>query len=70
MRRGLDNRAEDKNGRIREKNGATKIANLVGQYPELQAFTQDATLTGVKKRHGLESLDQVRRLARQINKQK
>jgi len=63
-RRGLDDRAEDNNGRIREKNGAAKMGNLAKEYSELKVFTPSATLTGVKHRYGLESLDQVRKLGR------
>jgi hypothetical protein len=33
--RGLDNRAEDKDGRIREKNGAAKVKTLEADYPVL-----------------------------------
>jgi hypothetical protein len=65
---GLDGRAEDENGRIREKNGASKMANLAREYPELKVFTPSATLTGVKNRYGLQSLDQVRKLGRSKNK--
>ena len=66
--RGLDGRAEDSNGRIREKNGAAKMGNLAKEYEELKVFTPSATLTGVKHRYGLESLDQVRKLGRQKGK--
>jgi hypothetical protein len=41
------------------------MRTLTETYPELRVFTPDATLTGVKRRHGLESLEQVRQLAAQ-----
>jgi len=63
--RGLDGRARDENGRIREKSGATKISTLTKTYPELRVFSQQATLTGIKTRHGVDSLDEVRKLAQQ-----
>ena len=63
--RGLDGRARDADGRIREKSGATKISTLTKTYPELRVFSQDATLTGIKTRHGVDSLDEVRQLAQQ-----
>ena len=64
MKRGLDNRAEDKNGEIREKNGASLIKNLTQEYSELRVFNQNKTLTQVKNQTGAESLDQVRKIAR------
>lgn len=64
MKRGLDNRSQDKNGQIREKNGAAKIGNMTPEYPELRIFKPQATLTQVKRNTGLGSLDEVRRYAR------
>ncbi len=61
--RGLDGRARDNDGRIREKNGASKMGNLAKTYPELRVFTPDTTLSGVKKRHGVDSLEGLRKLA-------
>jgi hypothetical protein len=61
--RGLDGRAIDEDGRIREKNGATKMGNLAKTYPELQVFSPEATLTGIRRRHGVTSIAEVRRLA-------
>jgi hypothetical protein len=64
MKRGLDGRAKDKGGEIREKSGATKIGTLTPKYPELKVFSQDATLTGIRRRHGVESIAEIRKLAR------
>ena len=61
---GLDDRARDKDGRIREKSGATKISTLLPKYPELKEFSPDATLSGIRQRHGVESVDEIRKLAR------
>lgn len=62
--RGLDGRDRDESGRIRAKSGASKMGNLAETYPELRVFSPDATLTGIRNRHGVESLDEVRELAR------
>ncbi len=64
MSQGLDGRQRDEDGRIREKSGATKIKNLTGKYPELEVFSPEATLTGIRDRYGVKSLDEIRRLAR------
>jgi hypothetical protein len=61
--RGLDNRAVNEDRRIREKNGSTKMGNLTKTYPELRAFSPDATLTGIRKRYGVTSIEEVRQLA-------
>jgi hypothetical protein len=61
--RGLDNRAVNEDGRIREKNGSAKMGNLAKTYPELQAFSPEATLTGTRNRYGVTSISEVRRLA-------
>jgi hypothetical protein len=61
-KRGLDGRSQNQDGRIREKSGASKIRNLAKEYPELKAFTPGATLGGIKARHKLQSLDEVRAL--------
>ena len=68
MKKGLDNRSEDKNGRIREKNGASKMGNLSKEYPILKVFNRDATLTGIKQRHQLKSLDEVIKFAQKKSK--
>lgn len=70
MKRGLDNRAEDKSGQIREKNGASLIKNLTLTFPELKVFNQKKTLTQIKKQTGAESLDQVRKIARKEQRSK
>jgi hypothetical protein len=65
---GLDGRARDNDGQIRRKSGATKISTLVKDYPELDVLTQNATLKGVERRHGLDGLDAVRRFAKEKRK--
>jgi hypothetical protein len=65
MEHGLDGRGRDENGRIREKSGAAKIKNLSGKYPELNVFSPEATLSGIRRRHGVQSLDEIRKLARE-----
>jgi hypothetical protein len=65
MPKGLDNRERDENGRIREKSGAAKIKNLTDKYPELKAFSPDATLSGIRNRYGVQSLDEIRKLGRE-----
>ena len=64
-KRGLDNRAENKNGRIREKNGAAKGKNLEGDYPVLgKLFGPEKTLTDIKRKYKVDSLDEVLKVAR------
>jgi len=64
-KRGLDNRAENKNGRIREKNGAAKVKNLEGGYPVLgKLFGPEQTLTNIKRKYKVDSLDEVSKVAR------
>jgi hypothetical protein len=64
-KRGLDNRAGNKNGRIREKNGAAKVKNLEGDYPVLgELFGPEQTLTSIKHKYKVESLDEVLKAAR------
>lgn len=70
-KRGLDGRARDDDGRIREKSGATKMRTLANQYPEMKAFTPDATLSGIRARYGVQSIEEVRALgARKLREQK
>jgi hypothetical protein len=64
-KQGLDGRARDQSGRIREKSGATKMSTLAQQYPEMKAFTPDATLSGIRARYGVQSIDEVRALGAQ-----
>jgi hypothetical protein len=64
-KRGLDDRAENKNGRIREKNGAAKVKNLQGEYPVLgKLFGPEKTLTNIKRQYGVDSLNEVLKVAR------
>lgn len=62
--RGLDDRDRDGDGRIRAKSGATKMGNLAETYSELRVFSPDATLSGIRQRYGVESIQEVRDLAR------
>jgi len=64
MSQGLDDRSRDEDGRIREKSGATKMKTLAEKYPELQVFNPEATLSGVRQRYGVRTIDEVREIAR------
>ena len=59
MAEGLDGRHRDKNGRISEKHGNTKMKNLKPVYPELKNFGNEDTLSTVKERQGVDTLDQL-----------
>jgi hypothetical protein len=63
--RGLDDRERDESGRIRVKSGAAKMGNLAKKYPELKVFSPNATLSGIRKRYGVESIEEARKLARE-----
>jgi hypothetical protein len=54
---GLDGRHRDKNGQIERKHGNTKMRTLKPEYPELKNFRNDDTLSQVRARYGVESLD-------------
>jgi len=54
---GLEGRHRDANGRIEEKHGNTKMKNLKEQYPRLKHFRDEDTLSEVRERHGVDSLD-------------
>lgn len=62
-KKGLDGREQDISGRIREKNGASIVRNMLGEYPEMRVFSHDATLTSLKRRHKVPSLDELRKIA-------
>lgn len=62
--RGLDDRERDESGRIRAKSGTAKMGNLSERYPEFDAFDPDATLSGIRARYAVESIDEVLALAR------
>ena len=64
IRRGLDNRAEDKNGEIRLKNGATKAKTLAKEDPIFKVFSPEATLTNLRKRYKVQSEKDLRKIAR------
>lgn len=64
-RRGLDDRSENKDGRIREKNGSAKVKNLEGDYPVLgKLFGPEVTLTQIRSKYGVSSLSEVLKAAR------
>ena len=57
MTTGLDGRHRDRDGRISEKHGNTKMKNLKPIYPELKNFRDEDTLGKVRSRNGVDSLD-------------
>lgn len=61
---GLENRTHDNDGHIRATSGTTRMRTLAETYPELGAFTPDATLTEIKIRYGLDSFAEVLELGR------
>lgn len=61
---GLDGRHRDKDGRISEKHGNTKIKNLKVQYPELKNFQNEDRLGQLRDRYGADSLDELLRKLR------
>jgi hypothetical protein len=64
-KRGLDNRSENKSGRIREKNGAAKVKSLEADYPVLgKLFGPEKTLTEIKRTYMVDSLSEVLKAAR------
>lgn len=64
MATGLDGRHRDKDGRISEKHGNTKMKNLKPLYPELKKFRDEDTLGQVRDRNGVDSLDALLKKAR------
>jgi hypothetical protein len=70
MSTGLDGRARDEDGRIREKSGATKMGTLADKYPELAVFDPNATLSGIRARYGIHSIEEVRELAKKRRSEK
>jgi hypothetical protein len=61
---GLDDRERIESGRIHGKSGATKMGTLAKTYPEMRVFDPDATLSGIRRRYGVESIAEVSELAR------
>jgi hypothetical protein len=59
---GLDDRAPRSDERVAADRETTRMGKLAERYPELGAFTPDATLTEIKSKYRLESLDEVRKL--------
>lgn len=62
--RGSEPNSRESDGRFAQGSGATRMRTLAATYPELGAFTPDATLTEIKTRHGLSTFEQVRELGR------
>ena len=54
----------NEDGRIREKNGNTKMKNLKPEYSELKNFGNEDTVSTVKERQGVETLDELLRKVR------
>jgi len=46
------------------------MGHLAEKYPELKVFDPNATLTGIRNRYGVESIDEVRDLARRMHAKK
>ena len=61
---GLDDRERIESGRIHGKSGASKMGNLAEKYPEMKVFDPNATLSGIRRRYGVESIAEVSELAR------
>ena len=59
--KGLDGRQRDESGRIREKNGATRVATIRKEYGQdvAQGWRSDAKLDNVLKAEKLPSLRQL-----------
>jgi len=57
--KGLDNRMQDENGRIREKRKDTLVETLRNEYGDgfAKGYRSDAELGTVLKKEGLSSLD-------------
>jgi len=60
-KRGLDGRAENENGRIREKRSDTLVGTLRKTYGDdfAKGIRSDAELGTVKKRAGVDTLSQL-----------
>ena len=58
---GLDGRHRNEDGRIERKRGDSKVKNLKEDYPELSRFPDDTTLSELRDRYGVDSLDALRR---------
>jgi hypothetical protein len=59
MASGLDGRHRDKDGRISEKHGNTKMKTLKQTYPEFNNFHNEDTLSEVEDRYGVDSLSEL-----------
>jgi len=59
MADGLDGRHRDKDGRISEKHGNTKMKTLKQDHPELKHFGNEDTLRTVKDRQGVDTLSEL-----------
>jgi hypothetical protein len=63
-RTGSEHRVHGTDGATRANGGTTRMRVLAETYPELAAFTPDATLTEIKTKYGLNTFDQVLELGR------
>jgi len=71
VKRGLDYRARDQDGQIRKKNGTTRMRTLAEEAPEFKAFSPDATLTNMRRRYKVESVEELRAIgARKLRAKK
>jgi len=59
--KGLDDRMRDQSGEIRQKRSDTQVGTLRKTYGDdfAKGYRSDATLGTVRKREGVESLDQL-----------
>ena len=60
----VDDRPRENDRRTPTASGASRMGMLAEAYPELTAFTPDATLREIKTRYGLNSFEQVLELGR------
>jgi hypothetical protein len=58
-RTGSEHRVHGIDRATRANGGTTRMRVLAESYPELAAFTPDATLTEIKIRYGLNTFDEV-----------
>lgn len=56
---GFEHLTREHDDGVRLTSGTTRMRVLAETYPELGAFTPDATLTEIKIRYGLNTFDQV-----------
>ena len=66
----IPNRSRDKDGEWREKRSDTKVETLKKDYPEFENINGNMKLGKLKEKFNLDSLDEVRKKLRKINKRK